>query len=727
MDETQSLAGTVERVVYSNEENGYVVFSLQLKNKQAVSVTGHLFNVHPGAQVVLTGAWAMHPKFGKQFNAHSCTAHQPSSVIGLKKYLSSGLIKGIGPVYAEKLVSRFGKDVLEIIDEAPHRLAEVDGIGPKRIERIHAAWQDQKAISHIMVFLQEKGISPAYATKIYKRYGNESVSIITQNPYRLADDIWGIGFRVADQIAKNMGFEHTCQKRITAGVLFTLGEVIGNGHLYAPLDQLRARIFELLELDEQESSGTLKMALHQLYDGQKIRLITKDDAHYVTLPRHYAAEKGAANRLRQLIAYPSPHRFDIAAVHRQLMAPPLGEIALNEDQQRGILACLQHKVSVVTGGPGTGKTTLIKELLAILKKNHVRVCMAAPTGRAAKRMQESTGGSAETIHRLLEFDVSTMRFTRNEERALAVDFLIIDETSMMDVALACAVLRALPLSAHVLFIGDVDQLPSVGPGNFLHDLIASEQAPCVRLTTIFRQARGSLIVVNAHRINDGEFPLSRLPETNRDYLFIKEENPELLPHHLRMIIERGLPKFGIASEDTILLTPMNRGAAGTQRLNHELQQILNPDSTAPQIQHTGTTFKVGDRVMQLRNNYDKIVFNGDIGTIEAIDSDDQLLRVRHGHRLIEYERSELDELMLAYAVSIHKSQGSEYPAVIVPLFMQHFVLLQRNLLYTAITRARQLCIFIGQPKAIGMGVKNNKRVERLSFLRDYLTSDLACR
>jgi len=728
MGDTEQLAGTVERILYRNEQNGYVVFSLKLKNRKLETVTGNLLAVHPGEQVVLSGAWTVHAKFGKQFVAQSCIAHSPTSVVGLKKYLSSGLIKGIGPTYAEKLVDRFGVDVLDIIDEQPLRLAEVEGIGPKRVEKIIAAWQEQRSIAHIMVFLQEKGISPVYAAKIYKRYGNDAVSVITENPYRLADDIWGIGFKLADQIAKNMGFEHNSPKRITAGVLFSLAQIIGNGHLYASLDTLRNTVVELLDLDKAATANIVKMSLHELYESQKIRLVSVDSDHYVAPSRCYAAEKGASNRLKQLRAYPTRHSFDIGAIHRSLMVPAEGSsVALSEDQQRGILACLQNKVAVVTGGPGTGKTTLIKELLRVLKKHNLRYRLAAPTGRAAKRMYESTGSNAETIHRLLEFDVSTMRFTRNEDNALSVDFLIVDEASMIDIALAHAVLRALPLSAHLLFIGDVDQLPSVGPGNFLLDLIASKAVPSVRLMQIFRQARESLIVVNAHRINRGEYPASRLPEANRDYLMIKEEQPELLPRHLQAIFAGGLKKYGIATNDAIVLTPMNRGAAGTQRLNGELQQILNPPADKQQLSYLGTIYAEGDRVMQLRNNYDKIVFNGDIGTIDAIDLDDQTICVRYGERPVTYERSELDELMLAYAVTIHKSQGSEYPAVIVPLFTQHFMLLQRNLLYTAITRAKKLCIFIGQPKAIAIAIRNDKGLARTTFLRQYLTSDLSCR
>ncbi len=726
--QTATLHGTVERIIFHNAENGFTVLVLQSSNRQTTTVKGYLPSIHPGEQVNLEGAWIMHPKFGKQFEVSQCTAQVPNSIVGLKKYLSSGLIKGIGPVYAEKLVNRFGEQVLEIIDKEPHRLHEISGIGPKRVERIITAWQDQKEISNIMIFLQEKNISPAYATKIYKKYGAQSISVVAENPYRLADDIWGIGFKIADKIAQNMGFEHDSVKRIRSGVLFTLSEIVNAGHLYIEVDELKKKATSLLELEQETIAQKLKLALHDLYNSEKIKLITHNDKHYVGLSSYYFSEKGVANKLRRLLEYPSSHQFDLDQIYKQLrVATEKNDIALNEDQQRGILNCLQNKVSVITGGPGTGKTTLIKKLLNILDSHNVTYRLAAPTGRAAKRITEGTGRPATTLHRLLEFDMSIMGFARNEQNALSLDFLIIDEASMIDIFLGHALLKAAPLAAHVVFIGDIDQLPSVGAGNFLHDLIASNKIPCTRLINIFRQAQDSLIIINAHRINNGEFPHSYLPEARRDFLFIKEENPELVPAHLEHIMTKELPKFGITPDESIVLVPMNRGSVGTQKLNYDLQGILNPRQTEHQISHAGSIFKIGDRIMQIRNNYDKLVFNGDIGTIETIDLQERELFVRYFERLVEYDFSELDELVLAYAITIHKSQGSEYAAAIVPLFMQHFTLLKRNLIYTAITRAKKLCIFIGQPKAIAMAVKNNKERARKTFLQDFLTTDLTCR
>ena len=606
-------------------------------------------------------------------------------------------------------------------------MREVDGIGEKRLEVITFAWKDQKEISHVMVFLQEKGISPAYATKIYKKYGSESIAVVTENPYRLAEDIWGIGFKIADQIAQKLGFEKNSIKRIKAGILFAITTLVGSGHLYGELHELKDSTATLLEIDAEESSQLITNALHELYNADKIKLITHNDEHFVTLTQYYFSEKSVALKIQNLQKYPSSFLFNLDEIYTKLRAPNNGEIALNNDQQLGIMACLQNKVTVITGGPGTGKTTLIKSLLSILDDAKLSYRLAAPTGRAAKRITEGTRRQAVTLHRLLEFDFATMGFIKNEQNALALDFLIIDEASMIDIFLANAVLKAMPLPAHILLIGDVDQLPSVGAGNFLNDLIACGKVTSVRLKEIFRQAQDSLIIVNAHRINNGEFPVSFLPDAKRDFVFIKEELPENVPMHLQSLLTDKLPRYGIKAEDATVLVPMNRGAVGTQKLNHDLQGFLNPHDTPKKLMHAGTTFKLGDRVMQLRNNYDKHVFNGDIGVIEDVNLEDKILMVKFDERILEYESSELDELVLAYAISIHKSQGSEYGAAIIPIFMQHFMLLQRNLIYTAITRAKRLCIFIGQPKAIAMAIKNNKGIKRKTFLQEFLTTDLQCR
>ncbi len=727
MHQTEELVGIVDRIIFHNSENGFTIFVLHAPRARDTIVKGYVPTLQPGEQVTLHGAWIMHPKFGKQFDAQSCVASLPTSLLGIKKYLSSGMIKGIGPVYAEKLVKAFGQEVLEIIDKQPYRLHEVSGIGTKRVERIIAAWQDQKEISHIMVFLQEKNISPAYATKIYKKYGNNSIQVLQENPYRLADDIWGIGFKVADQIAQNMGVAHDSLKRITSGLLYTLSTIISAGHLYGELEKLKEKAITLLDLEQNNNtSHKLKLAFHELYNSDRIKLVSHEDKHYVTVSAYYHSEKGIAQKIKKLMESQSTHSFDINKIHQQMQSNT-NHMALNEDQQQGVLTCLQNKITIITGGPGTGKTTLIKQLLTILDENKVTYKLAAPTGRAAKRINESTKRHASTLHRLLEFNISSMSFKHNEQNTLQTDFLIIDEASMIDVFLAYAVFKAVSYKAHLVFIGDVDQLPSVGAGNVLKDMIASKYLPTIRLTKIFRQAQDSLIIVNAHRINRGEFPTQTEPNTRRDFIFIKEENPENVPHHLKQIYTQTLSRFHILPSHSIVLVPMNRGSGGTQKINYDLQQLLNPTHTEEQFSLAGTTFKLNDRVMQIRNNYDKNVFNGDIGIIENINVNDRTLIIRFLDQLVEYDATELNELVLAYSTTIHKSQGSEFNAVIVPIFMQHFTLLQRNLIYTAITRAKKLCIFIGQTKAIAMAIKNNKSMQRTTFLPHYITSDLQCR
>lgn len=726
-DQPVTLTGTIDRIFFKSEENGFSVFVLNIGNKQEVIVRGTMATLNAGEVIEVEGTWVTHPKFGKQIQATRCTLHQPTSILGLKKYLGSGLIKGIGPAYAERLVNYFGKTVLEIIDKYPERLTEVPGIGQKRIEIITTAWQDQKEISHIMVFLQEKGISTVHATKIYKTYRNKSIEIMLENPYRLTEDIWGMGFKTADTIAQNLNIAPDSVKRCRAGILHVIAVLVQNGHLYVELDELKKATHELLAL-EQENSGIVKNALHDLYNSDKIKLITFQDQHFVTLSQYYFSEKGVAGLLKQLLTTPSQCAFDGEAMYTALRSHnATAAVELNEDQQRGIMSCIQNKITIITGGPGTGKTTLIKQLLHLLDQDKIVYKLAAPTGRAAKRITQGTGKGATTLHRLLEFDPAIMNFTRNEQNALALDILIVDEASMIDIFLAHAVLKALPYSAHLILIGDIDQLPSVGAGNFLHNTIASETIPTVRLTHIFRQAQDSLIVTNAHRINNNEFPITENAGSKKDFFFIKEEDPLNLPTHFQKIYRTLLPRFHISVEECMVLTPMNRGTGGTQKLNHDLQQLINPQKSAKSVAYGSYTYTIGDRVMQTRNNYDKYIFNGDIGTIEAIDTQERMLHIRFLDQSVEYDFSELDELVLAYAISIHKSQGSEYDAVIIPIFMQHFTLLQRNLLYTAITRAKKVCILIGQSKAIWMAIKNNRGTERTTFLTQFLTSDLKAR
>ncbi len=727
MEELELLSGTIDRFIYQSEDNGFSVFLLSSRGAKPITVKGYLPQIQAGQEVQLRGAWVFHAKFGKQFEAKQCTSVLPTTVVGLKKYLGSGLIKGIGPIYAEKLVNYFGADVLTIIDTAPERLKEVEGIGDKRIEMISSAWKDQREISNIMVFLQERDISPALAARIYKKYRSESMAVLHENPYRLAEELWGVGFKTADEIALKLGFQHHAPQRIASGILYVITSASQQGHLYVELNDLRKKTVEILGLENVNHEELIKQSLHNLYNRDKIKLVTEEEVHYITLSSFYFSEKGIAHRIKKLLDRPSHHLFNLEDIYKALHAQREGEIYLNEDQQRGVMSCFQHKVTIITGGPGTGKTTLIKKLLSLLDAQKVRYKLAAPTGRAAKRIIEGTGRFAMTVHRLLEFDPNSMGFTYNETHALKLDFLIIDEGSMIDVFLAHAILKAVPETAHLILIGDVDQLPSVGAGNVLHDLIGSGIVPCVRLTQIFRQAQDSLIVVNAHKINRGEFPVSFLPDARKDFYFIKEEKPEAVEAHLKRILFSELPQKHISRDDTMILTPMNRGLIGTVSLNHTLQNMLNPQM-GEEVTYAGTTYRQGDKVMQIRNNYDKNVFNGDIGMIDEINTTDKEVIVnyadaRSDKKLVPYEYEELNELVLAYAISIHKSQGSEYGAVIIPIFMQHFMLLQRNLIYTALTRAKKVCYFIGQTKALAIALRNAKGSARITFLQKFLITE----
>lgn len=726
MNNQEEIKGIIDRFLYQNSENGFSIFIVRINNKQTITAKGYLPSVQPEQEVYLYGSWIFHQKFGRQFEVIKFTAEIPKSLTGLKKYLGSGMIKGIGKVYAEKLVNHFGSDVLEVIEKNPEKLIQVNGIGTKRIERIISSWKDQKEISSIMVFLQEKGVSTGYATKIYKAYGQNSINVVTQNPYRLADEIWGIGFRSADKIAINLGIETNSTKRIKSGLIFGITNELNNGHLYVEFNDLTTKVADLLELDLTSNELLFKESFNELYNENKIKVILQDKEHFITMTQYYLSEKGVAKKIKTLLERPSSYKFDLDKIYKTISKNTNFKIHLNEDQQRGIMACLQNKITIITGGPGTGKTTIIKNLLNILDSNKIIYKLAAPTGRAAKRIMESTGRHALTIHRLLEFDFHTMGFNHNDKNVLKLDFLIIDEASMIDIFLAHSILKALPTNAHLVLIGDIDQLPSVGAGNFLNDLIQSEKVTCVRLKEIFRQAQNSLIIINAHKINNGEFPVSYLPDSKRDFIFIKEENPENMITHLREIYDTKLKKYFISDQESILLVPMNRGTVGTLKLNHDMQSILNPDNDIKQISHSGFIYKINDRVMQIKNNYEKIVFNGDIGTIQDIDIEDKILLIKFDERVIEYDFQELDELVLAYAISIHKSQGSEFNAVIVPIFTQHFTLLARNLIYTAITRAKKLCIFIGQVKALAIAIKNNKSIKRKTFLKEFLTVDLEC-
>jgi len=719
--QTEILSGAVERIIFQSADGDFVVFVL-IASTLSTTVRGSLPTIREGQDIEVEGSWTTHPKFGKQFLATRCHQKIPTTLTGLTKYLASGVIRGIGEVYAEKLVQHFGDNILQIIEHEPHRLKEVGGFAEKRIALITESWKTQRATAQIMVFLQDKGVSPAYANKIFKYYGTSALSVLQENPYRLADEVWGIGFTTADAIAKNLGFTKADIRRLTAGISYVFSTASAQGHLYVERTKLWDKAAPILTLDAEEAP-LFEQAFTLLLSQGKVVSIPFEGLEYRGLATNYETEQSLVEHLDRLLKTPSPKTFDNAQLYQELRAPKPGELDLHEGQQQGIMTALSNKVAIITGGPGTGKTTLVKKLISFLERERVTIKLAAPTGRAAKRLMESTGHFATTLHRLLEFDPANGRFVHNARNTLKVDFLIVDEVSMVDLFLAHALIQALPSTAHLVLIGDCNQLPSVGPGNILRDLIESDKIPNVMLTEIFRQARSSLIVVNAHRINHGEFPTTTDPEaTLKDFVFIKETEPENLQGHIKRAFEeckrRGFPPSSIQ-----LLTPMNRGIAGTQVLNAFLQSYLHPEHR-PMLTNFGTKYHQGDRVMQIRNNYDKNVFNGDIGSIFSIDLESQILEVKFGERVVPYDASELDELVLAYATTIHKSQGSEYPVAIIPLFMQHFMLLQRNLLYTAITRAKKLCILIGEPRAIAMTIKKEDAHKRMTFLKSMIQKSL---
>ncbi len=713
------INGTIDRFIFHNQENGYAVCIVTVDKQQSITAAGILPATAAGQEVELIGSWIMHKKFGRQFAISQCIQKIPSSLLGLKKYLGSGLIKGIGKSYAEKLVDHFGEKIITIIESHPERLQEVAGIGSKRASVITQSFIENKEVSHIMIFLQGYGISPAYAAKIYKQYRTRTIDVLKENPYRLADEVWGIGFKLADEIAQKLGFKKDTPKRISAGIIYALQVYAQSGHIYCTKNDLILKSAQLLELETEH----LEESLNDLINQEKIKHIFFEEKDYYALMAHYHAERSVAQKLLDLLQYPTAIPFDTNRIYAALLAKNTYDIALHEEQQKGIMNVFNHKVTVITGGPGTGKTTLIRKLLSILEAEKITYKLAAPTGRAAKRISEQTGKFATTIHRLLEIDPQTFTFVYNESNTLKLQVLIVDESSMIDIFLANALLKALPLNATIIFLGDIDQLPSVGPGNFLADCLASTAISRVKLTHIFRQAQDSLITLNAHRIITGQAPIKYSKQARNDFIFIHEENPENLFNQVIQCYKTHLKEHNIAQQNSALLTPMNRGVAGNFTLNHSLQAFLNGSENAS-IAHGNTIFKVADKVMQIRNNYEKMVFNGDCGTIEEIDHEQETLKVGFQDKVVIYDFDELHELILAYSMTIHKSQGSEYDAVIIPIFMQHYMLLARNLIYTAITRAKKLCIIIGQPKAVHCALSQVRVVQRVTFLTHYLNKTL---
>lgn len=732
------ISGSVERITYYNEENGYTVLRLRPDSrgmlpfkyasgqKELITVVGHLPEVNPGEWLKLVGQWVSHAKHGRQFQVELCEKSVPASAEGIKRYLGSGLIRGIGPVMAERIVDRFGEQALDVIELEPGRLQEVPGIGPKRVAGILKAWDEQRAIKDVMLFLQSHGVSTNLAIKIYKKYGDEALAVVQNSPYRLVQDVYGIGFKTADKIAQALGLDHDDVGRIEAGIAYTLNRMAEEGHVYVPQEELEPEASEILGVEEPKVTAVIE----QLESSQMIRretltydqqaqppsnspaVVQEERAVYLT-PFYYS-EVGVTRRLRQIIDHPTSRLIGLAA-GKQPMTNRGSTVELSPQQQAAVQAALSHKVTILTGGPGTGKTTTLRALLDLLDERGYRYALASPTGRAAKRLTEATGRPAKTIHRLLEFKPGE-GFGRDEDYPLEADMIVIDEVSMLDLVLANNFLKAVSLDSHLLLVGDVDQLPSVGAGDVLRDLIAADVAPVVRLDTIFRQAAGSLIIRNAHRINRGQMP--ETPSHAQDFFLFVKEDPDEAAALLVDIVKHRVPrKFGLDPFDDIqVLSPMYNGSAGVSNLNHLLQLSLNPPGKKAERRLGGRTFRVGDKVMQTVNNYDKSVYNGDIGRIVAIDPIQQTMTVQVDGAPIVYDFLEADELIHAYAISVHKSQGSEYSCVVMPILTQHYMMLQRNLLYTAVTRARKLVVLVGTRRAIAIAVKNNRVAERHTAL-----------
>jgi len=741
----EKLRGVVERVTYANAETGYSVVRLAVKGRlDLVTVVGELADVNPGESLELEGEWTRHKQYGRQFQVQGYRTVLPATAEGIEKYLGSGLVKGVGPVMAGRIVHKFGVDTLDVIEHEPRRLLDVLGIGPTRVAHIEQAWTEQKQIRDIMVWLQGHNVRASWAVKIYKAFGDQSVEVVQEDPYRLAREIRGIGFKTADQIARNMGLPPDSPRRVAAGVVYALSEKADEGHVYMPQGELVSAAAEMLEvpvelasqgvqtLEEEEQiqreqiePESLRYTMAGSFAGREpnaqLSGVREQQAEFaVYLRPFYYGEVGVAGRLQQMLA----HRQSRLEVLRGVMWEVLlgagsgaqGRIQLSERQKEGVRTALTSKVSVLTGGPGTGKTTTVRTVIELLDRFKCRYALASPTGRAAKRLAETTGRPAKTLHRLLGFAPGE-GFKYDDENPLDVDMLIVDEASMLDLLLTNHLLKALHPATHLLLVGDVDQLPSVGAGNVLRDVIDSGKVPVVSLDVIFRQAQTSMIVTNAHRINKGLMPTFAKGDT--DFYLFTQDDPDKAADLVVQIVQTRIPrKFGYDPMREIqVLSPMHRGAVGVGNLNQRLQAALNPPSPKKAERRLGGRgFRVGDRVIQHRNNYTLDVYNGDIGWIEGLDTVNQALNVRIDDRLVRYDWSEADELDLAYAISVHKAQGSEYPVVVVPVMTTHYMLLQRPLLYTAVTRARKLVVLVGTRRAIAIAVRNNQVALRNSAL-----------
>ena len=735
----EHLKATVERITFANEDKGFSVIKVKSPGvPDLITVVGCLAGVNAGAAADFFGEWTVDSKYGRQFSASSYQETAPATLTGIEKYLGSGLIKGIGSVNARRIVRYFRENTLQIIEDTPHRLTEVPGIGEKRVEMITKAWQEHREIKNVMMFLQENGVSTAYAIKIFKVYGNKSIPNVRENPYRLADDIWGIGFVTADKIAQKLGFPHDSPQRCKAGLIYVLNRFSDDGHCYGVAEDLTENAQKILDV----GLALCEASLEELINEGKI---IREDFDKLYLPPFYYSEIGTARQIAKIVGAGGgvgyagvdgryadkgesaggmceggeSYEMLLERIDDGIRWTEAASGVRYDDIQRGaVRAAFTSRFMVLTGGPGTGKTTITGAIINVCERLGMRVLLAAPTGRAAKRMSETTGREAKTIHRLLELKPPD-GYKRNQENPLNCDYLVIDEASMLDILLTNNLLKAVPDGASVLFVGDVDQLPSVGPGSVLRDIIKSKSVRTVELRHIYRQAQYSDIVKNAHRVNGGEFPFIK-NGAKTDFFFVEKDEPADVAQTIINLCTERLPKYyGVSPiEDIQVLCPMTRGDSGTIQLNAALQASLNTNTVS--IKYGSSVYKLGDKVMQIRNNYDKSVFNGDIGTISAIDNEDRTIQIKFDGNDIEYDVSELDEVALAYAVTVHKSQGSEYPIVVCPVTTQHYMMLQKNLLYTAITRAKKVLVLIGSKKALSIAVRNKKSAERNTLLAQRL-------
>lgn len=721
MSETpmEYLSGSIERLTFHNEDSGFCVLKVKAKGRrELVTVVGHAMSVNAGEYVDCTGAWVTNREYGLQFKADQVRIMTPSTVEGLEKYLGSGLVKGVGPYFAKRLVQKFGLQILEIIETAPDRLMELSGIGQYRRDVISQSWQDQKNVRAIMIFLQSHGVGSARAVRIYKTYGQQAIEKVRENPYRLALDIRGIGFKTADLLAERLGVPKDSLMRAQAGIRHVLLENSNEGHCAMQSDQWVKKSVDLLNVPEEI---ILQAILLEEKAGRIVHDTIRQEA-VAFLTSFYRAEVGVCEQVKRLQAHDATWMKEIDIENAIPWVERKTGLKLSNTQQEAIRVGLQNKIVIITGGPGVGKTTLVNSLLKIIQVKTRNIILCAPTGRAAKRLSESTGLEAKTLHRLLEFDPGQHSFKRNESYRLEADLIVVDEMSMVDISMMHHLIKAIPDSAALMLVGDVDQLPSVGPGAVLANLIDSQSLPVVRLTEIFRQAKASQIIVNAHRVNRGQLPVLS-PSSNRltDFYFLQADTPELIHQKLMHVVTQRIPmRFGFDPIRQIqVLVPMNRGGLGARALNIDLQKQLNPNGKNS-IHRFGMTWSEGDKVIQTVNNYKKEVFNGDIGFIQEIDVENAALHILFEGRLAEYEIDELDELSLAYATTIHKAQGSEYPAVVIPIAMQHYMLLERNLVYTGITRGKDLVVVVGTPKALSIAVRTLKSNQRLTKLTDRL-------